>query len=227
MADNLVYSQKSLIAPATDLITSQFGDIVRSGDSLTMPAGSSVIYTYNYNTTNNVLRTDNLRFMPNLSSTSSLGTAYNPIVSVEFKILYYLPVDDTYEDGASQSFVIYPYFVSESLGYFGYYDIELNNSNFIKSIVITFSNTSNAPVVFRGTSLLYSQSLAQGVTGIVNTSISLAGVHWYPNGFRVIYNGSDDADKFFWVLDNSDNLAGININGERLVPFWEHTELLE
>ena len=48
MADNLVYSQKSLIAPATDLITSQVGDIVRSGDSLTMPAGSSVIYTYNY-----------------------------------------------------------------------------------------------------------------------------------------------------------------------------------
>ena len=88
-------------------------------------------------------------------------------------------------------------------------------------------NRLEKTITFEEVSLNYSITVSQAVAETVGFDISLLSVDFYPNGFKIAYDGTDAVDKFYWNGDEHDNLNGINVKGVKLIRIGNYTELLE
>lgn len=234
MANQVAYSRKSIIDLSKDTIKVSYGTVERNGSKLNLVGRARCGFEYTFNTTGDTIKADQLQLQVTTSSSNSDGnTRYNSNIAVLMQVQYWEEVIDSagaitdYIDGTYDVFKIFPYLVSESDGYNDIYTFNINSA-YIKSIYIEFINLNTEDTVtFDNASLLYSITVSQAVAETVGFDISLLGVDWYPNGFKVTYDGSDTDDKFYWNGDEQDELNGININGVKLIYMKNHNELLE
>lgn len=234
MANQVAYSRKSIINLSTDSIKVSYGTVERSGNNLSLVGRARCGFEYTFRTTGDTIQTEQLQLQVTASSSNSNGnTRYNSNIAILLQVQYWEEVIDSagaitdYIDGVYDVFKVFPYLVIESDGYNDIYTFSVDSA-YIKSIYIEFINLNEEDTItFSGASLLYSITVSQAVAETVGFDISLLGVDWYPNGFKVTYDGSDTDDKFYWNGDEQDELNGINVNGVKLIYMKTHTELLE
>jgi hypothetical protein len=234
MANQVAYSRKSIINLSKDTIKVSYGTVERNGSNLSLVGRARCGFEYNFNTTGETIRADQLQLQVTVASSNSDGnTRYNSNIAVLMQVQYWEEVIDSagaitdYVDGTYDVFKVFPYLVTESDGYNDIYNFSISSA-YIKSIYIEFINLNEEDTItFSDVSLLYSITVSQAVAETVGFDISLLGVDWYPNGFKVTYDGSDTDDKFYWNGDEQDELNGINVNGVKLIYMRNHNELLE
>jgi hypothetical protein len=234
MANQVAYSRKSIINLSTDSIKVSYGTVERNGSSLSLVGRARCGFEYTFKTTGDTIRADQLQLQVTVSSSDDNGnTRYNSNIAVLMQVQYWEEVIDgagaitDYIDGTYDVFKIFPYLVTESDGYNDIYTFNISSA-YIKNIYIEFINLNNEDTItFDNVRLLYSITVSQAVAETVGFDISLLGVDWYPNGFKVTYDGSDTDDKFYWNGDEHDELNGINVNGVKLIYMRNHNELLE
>lgn len=234
MANQVAYSRKSIINLSTDSIKVSYGTVERNGSSLSLVGRARCGFEYTFKTTGDTIKTEQLQLQVTASSSNSDGsTRYNGNIAILLQVQYWEEVIDSagaitdYIDGVYDVFKIFPYLTVESNGYNDIYTFSVDSA-YIKSIYVEFIHLNKEDTVtFSNVSLLYSITVSQAVAETVGFDISLLGVDWYPNGFRVTYDGSDTDDKFYWNGDENDELNGINVNGVKLIYMKTHPELLE
>ena len=233
MANQIAYSNKSIIDLSKDTPTKVYNTVERSGSKLKLVGKARCIYDYNFKTSGDTINSEQLQLSFSVESSNSEDyTRYNENIAIIINIQYWQEVKDSagvvteYTDGEIDTYKIYPYLTYESDGYFDTYEIPLK-SMFIKTINIEYVNLNESTITFDNVKLKYSITVSQAVTETVGFDISLLGVDWYPNGFQVVYDGNDNTDKFYWNGDENDELNGINVNGVKLIYMRNHTEMLE
>lgn len=233
MANQVAYSHKSIINLSTDNIKVSYGTVERIGSNLRLVGRARCGFEYTFKTTGDTIQTEQLQLQVTASSSNSNGnTRYNSNIAILLQVQYWEEVVDgtgtitDYTDGVYDVFKVFPYLVRED-GYNDIYTFSVD-STYIKSIYIEFINLNEEDtILFSSVKLLYSITLSQAVAETIGFDISLLGVDWYPNGFKVTYDGSDTDDKFYWNGDEQDELNGINVNGVKLIYMKNHNELLE
>ena len=233
MANQVAYSKKSIIDLSKDTVKVSYNTVERDGSKLSLVGMARCGFEYSFNTTSGAIKTEHLQLVLNVKSSNSEDmTRYNNNIAVLLHVKYWQETVDSsgivngYTSGVVDVYKIYPYLTSESDGYFDTYTFDIEN-DYIESIYIEFINLSESTVTFDNVSLNYSITVSQAVAETVGFDISLLGVDFYPNGFKVSYDGSDTSDKFYWNGDENDELNGINVNGTKLIYINNHSELLE
>ena len=225
--EQITYSKKSLINIKKDIALSSTSNtsVDKSEGIIKIINSGKVVYLYEYNT-EKARDAEKLKFSCSLTDNNSDGNSlYNGNTHVNIIVQYYTEINGEYADGSIERFYLYPYFSNESKR--KSIEIELSNSNKIKSIQVEYVSNNAGIVEFSGVKLKYSIDVSDAVAETVGFDISLLAVDWYPNGFKVSYNGVDGEDKFYWNSDENDELNGINVNNEKLIKFTNHSDLLD
>ena len=233
MANQVAFSNKSIIDLSRDTIKVSYETVERNGSKLSLIGRARCGFEYNFDTSKNTIKSDQLQFSLRVSSSNSTDvTRYNGNIAVLINIQYWEENIDSagvvtgYTEGVFDTIKIYPYLISESEGYFEIYTLD-TDSQYIKTIYVEFINLGESTITFDEVRLNYSITVSQAVVDTVGFDISLLGVDWYPNGFQVAYSGNNNDDRFYWNGDENDNLNGINVNKEKLIYMKNHEELLE
>lgn len=235
MARQRDYSSFSIIDLNKDTPVETSGTVSVVNTEITLTGVSRAVYEYDYNTTSNPLSAESLQFI--FFADSSLATRYAADVYVCFYVTYWQETKDEggnvtgYEEGATDSFTLYPYMRSEAV------EVGIPDTNIytlylqdlqIKKIRIEYTSISETETVkYIDPSLNQSVSVSQAISEAVGFDISLERVDWYTNGFRLTYANTSNEDRFYWNGDEHDNLNGINVNGEKLIYMETHNELLD
>lgn len=233
MANQVAYNKKSIIDLSKDTVKVSYNTVERDGSKLSLVGKARCGFEYSFNTTSGAIKSEHLQLVLKAKSSNSEDvTRYNGNIAVLLHVQYWEEIIDSsgavsgYSDGLFDVYKIYPYLTSENDGYFDIYTFDVENE-YIENIYIEFINLSDSTVTFDEVTLNYSITVSQAVAETVGFDISLLGVDFYPNGFKVTYDGVDTSDKFYWNGDENDNLNGINVNGEKLIYINNHSELLE
>ena len=154
MVNSLVWNKKSIIDLTKDTMISSSGDVSVENANLILGAHSSAKYSYTYNTSNNTLQTDNLRFILDVMNTNtSASSRYDESVQVEVSIQSYKQNKDEYGNdagytlGGTNTIQLHPYFIHETEGYTNTYDIDIPK-DMIVLLDIEFINESENRVGF-------------------------------------------------------------------------------
>lgn len=233
MANQVAYSRKSIIDLSKDDIKVSYNTIEREGNILKLIGKARAGFEYQFSNSNEAIKTEHLQLgLKVKSSNNDDTTRYNGNVAVLVHLQYWEEVIDQsgvltgYTEGETDVYKIFPYLTSEKDGYFDIYTIDTKN-NLLKTIYLEYINLSESTITFEEVSLNYSITVSQAVAETVGFDISLLSVDFYPNGFKIAYDGTDAVDKFYWNGDEHDNLNGINVNGVKLIRIGNYTELLE
>lgn len=233
MANQISFSNKSIINLLTDTVKVSYETVERNGESLSLIGRARCGFEYNFDTSGNSLSCEHLQLSLDVNSSDiNDNTRYSENVVVLINVQYYEEVLDgsgvviDYTDGNIDTFKLYPYLLHETDGYNNLYTLDLED-RLVKSIYVEFINLGDTDVTFRNVSLSYSLTVSQSVAETVGFDISLLGVTWHPNGFEIAYSGNDNTDKFYWNADENDELNGINVNGVKLIYMRNSSELLE
>lgn len=233
MAEELSFSSKSIINLLKNDAVYIKGSVGRTSNSLVVNSGSAVGFEYNYNTGNNILKAQKLLFsIKVMSSNSDDISRYNENISITLRVQYYKKEVDSsgattgYKDGKFRIFEIMPYLENETDGKIIEYTFDIGDE-YIKQIYLEIDNNGDSQISLYDDSLYYSIELSKAVSDTMSFAVSLLGVSFYPNGFTLDYNGTDDTDKFYWNGDSNDELNGVDLNHEKLIYIKTHTELLD
>lgn len=234
MSDQVALSNKSLINLSSDTPVSTIGSVSVVNSQISMGAESQAIFEYNYNTSGeSSVDTQGLQLDLRVNSSDpSTNTRYTDIIKVILQIQYYNEETDSngnltdYVDGNIDQFLIIPYLDSESKGYINSYQIPVDN-RYIKKISVIYTNNSNDSIVISEVSLRYTMTVSKAIYETVGFDISLVSVEWHPNGFRLVYDGAENDDRFYWNGNQQDELNGIDVNHVKLIAINNHLELLE
>ena len=237
MANQVAFSNASIIDLTKDSIEDSSGTVSLSAGILTMSGTARAVFEYEYNTTSNQLSSDSLQ-LSLLCKCEDITTRYNDKLYVNIYITYYEATTDEngnitgYAIGDTDNFTFWPY-TKEELEDEGVSNV-VNTYNLsieptlIKKIRVEYCfETTSDTVRIQEVSLNYSITVSQAVSETIGFDISLDRVDWYTNGFRLTYANSSGEDRFYWNGDEHDNLNGINVNGEKLIYMETHNELLD
>lgn len=234
MANQIAYSRKSIINLSSDSIKVSYGTVEKTGGELSLKGRARCGFEYTFKTTGDTIKSEQLQLELDVNSGSAgVSTRYNNNIAVLVQVEYWDEVIDSagaitgYTNGNTDVYKIYPYLTSETEGYNNLYTLNID-SKYLKTVYIEFINLDESNTVkFSEVSLRYSITVSEAVAETIGFDISLLGVDWYPNGFKVTYSGSDSDDRFYWNGDEQDELNGINVNGVKLIYMRNHTDLLE
>lgn len=169
MVDSLVWNKKSIINIDKDTMSKSTGTATVSNSSLVLGANSSATYNYSYGTTDNTMKTSNLKFILDvLNSDKTVNSRYNEDVQVEVYIQYYKKQLDTsgneagYVLGINDTYQINPYFNHEKEGYTNVYELEIKDE-FMVFIEINFINNSSNTVTFIKPQVFNSMSVMDAI----------------------------------------------------------------
>ena len=169
MVDSLVWNKKSIINIDKDTMSKSTGTATVSNSSLVLGANSSATYNYSYATTDNTMKTSNLKFILDvLNSDKTVNSRYNEDVQVEVYIQYYKKQLDTngnetgYVLGINDTYQINPYFNHEEEGYTSVYELEIKDE-FMVFIEINFINNSSNTITFINPQVFNSMSVMDAI----------------------------------------------------------------
>ena len=155
--EGLVFSPKSIMDLNVDTIYESSGTATLNSGSLVLGANSTASFRYTYNTTDNILESEQLQFILNVvNSNTWVNSRYDESVQVECYIQYWKEtVDESgntsgYVLGSTDNYQLMPYFRHENEGYINIYDINITKLKAV-SIVIKFINESDASKYFMAT----------------------------------------------------------------------------
>lgn len=233
MANQLAYSKKSIVDLSKDTIKVSYETVERDGSKLSLVGRARVGFEYNFDTNKNTINSESLQLALKVRSSNNKDTTrYNGNIAVVLNIQYWNEELDSagvvtgYTDGEYDIAKVFPYLTSEKEGYTDVYTFSIQNK-YIKTIYIEFINLGESTITFDKVTLNYSITVSQAVVETVGFDISLLGVDWYPNGFKLSYDGNSNEDNFYWNGDEHDELNGINVNKLKLIYMRNHVELLE
>lgn len=169
MVDSLVWNKKSIINIDKDTMSKSTGTATVNNSSLVLGANSSATYNYSYGTTDNTMKTSNLKFILDvLNSDKTINSRYNEDVQVEIYIQYYKKQLDTsgneagYVLGINDTYQINPYFNHEKEGYTSVYELEIKDE-FMVFIEINFINNSSNTITFIKPQVFNSMSVMDAI----------------------------------------------------------------
>lgn len=85
-------------------------------------------------------------------------------------------------------------------------------------------NHTDIPITLTKCEMLRSQDITDGqIAGGIGFAVTLNSVINHPNGAEILYNGIEQSDKLFWILDSNDKFAGINVNNVNRIN-WSTTD---
>lgn len=233
MANQVAYSRKSIIDLSKDEIKVSYNTVERNGSNVSLIGKARAGFEYQFDTGSGAIKTEHLQLgLKVKSSELEDSTRYNGNIAILIHLEYWAEVVDQagvitgYTNGDKDVYKLFPYLTSENDGYFDIYTID-TRSEYLKSVYIELINLSESTITFYDITLNYSITVSQAVAETVGFDISLLSVDFYPNGFKIAYDGTDAVDKFYWNGDEHDNLNGINVNGEKLIRIGNYTELLD
>lgn len=170
MNESIVWSPDSIMNIAEDTMSSSSGTVSTSGNSLILGAKSEAVYTYTFDTGDNLLKASNLRLSLNVKNSDKTAVSrYNESVQVELIIQYYKEVvgDDGvatgYELGTIDTYQVNPYFNHETDGYFKNYNLDIEDTPLV-FIEIKFINTSDNEVTFINPLVINSMTVMDAIT---------------------------------------------------------------
>lgn len=199
MANNVVWSEDSIVNIQTDKPVSQSGEISIQGPSIQLGSLSSIVYKYDFGAEGQTVRTNTLQFSSRVV-TSKVGaiTRYNEYIKVSLKIQYYEASEDDptgYIPGNYQLVNIYPYLETERDGYIRDIPVTISDSQFIKSIEfkISTNDIGENTVTIDNIKLLKSLSLTEIAEeyGGGGQPAKLKSVDTYDDGMVAYYQDSE------------------------------------
>ena len=170
MNESIVWSPDSIMNIAEDTMSNSSGTVSTSGSSLILAANSEAVYTYTFDTNDNMVKASNLRLSLNVkNSNETVVSRYNESVQVELIIQYYKEVvggdgvATGYELGTIDTYQVNPYFNHETDGYFKNYDLDIEDTPLV-FIEVKFINTSDNEVTFINPLVINSMTVMDAIT---------------------------------------------------------------
>lgn len=170
MNESIVWSPDSIMNIAEDTMSNSSGTVSTSGSSLILAAKSEAVYTYTFDTSDNMIKASNLRLSLNVKNSDSTAVSrYDESVQVELTIQYYKEVVGNdgvatgYELGTIDTYQVNPYFNHETDGYFKNYDLDIEDTPLV-FIEVKFINTSDNEVTFISPLVINSMTVMDAIT---------------------------------------------------------------
>jgi hypothetical protein len=170
MKNGLVWSPDSIMDLTKDTFFSSNGSAVLNNGSLVLGANSNAVFSYTFDTTDNILESDQLNFILQvINSDNTVNSRYDESVQVEAYIQYYEETVDEqgnvsgYILGGNDTYQINPYFRHEVDGYIDSYEIDINKSK-VANILVYFINNSENQVTFVSPKLFNSLEIMEAIT---------------------------------------------------------------
>lgn len=220
----VAFSNKSLINVFGDDITESQGSYTRNGSILSLGANSWIKYERVFDSNQDLISTDSALAKIIIScDDASVSSRYNSKIMVKFKVHYYETSVDSngqneYGLGSSDVFIITPYFDSETDGFVE--DTQLNlRSSPISRLELYIYNTSELNISIGNLGIYNSLSITEATANTVTMDCTLTGLKSVADGMAIYFtNGTIGIQ---WLEDASGNLAGANVDKQRVITFSE------
>ena len=104
--------------------------------------------------------------------------------------------------------------------------IQMENYS-IESMILYVKNHTTSTITLADCTLQRSMDINGNQVGdSIGWGIALRSVVAYLDGVELYYEGAEEPDKLWWLEDENNNFAGINVNNERMISFERRNEIL-
>lgn len=172
MTENIVWNKNSLIDLSVDSIAEYVGTATLDSGTLTLGAQSSATFNYIYDTTSNIVKATNLKFVLEvINSNTEVSSRYNDNIQLDIYINYYKELlNDAgevtgYEINGVDTYQINPYFKHEkreTLGYTTDFKVDIVDTP-LATISINYINNSDDEVKFSKVKLFNSMTIIEAI----------------------------------------------------------------